>query len=220
MSPAHVAAPQSTLSSMGGRSSLFIQVGDWSPGLSTRDTSGRVVGWGEGVSLAHLRVPRLLPACSQSPQPLSAFKQSPPTIPALGTNVKKRRHGDDDVYYIHVSPTAAGPRLGHGGARGRPRDPGVAGAIQHALTAETPSSVDPRKENQSPESWTSHKGSGSTDGAPRAGGLVTDTVVQCAGRCSPPPKGACGRNPTAWWAPVHHRAGSIGCPVMRPPRLR
>uniref|UniRef100_A0AAA9TJ42 Cellular tumor antigen p53 n=2 Tax=Bos TaxID=9903 RepID=A0AAA9TJ42_BOVIN len=31
-----------------------------------------------------------------------AFKQSPPTAPALGTNVKKRRHGDDDVYYIHV----------------------------------------------------------------------------------------------------------------------
>uniref|UniRef100_A0A8B9Y864 Cellular tumor antigen p53 n=1 Tax=Bos mutus grunniens TaxID=30521 RepID=A0A8B9Y864_BOSMU len=31
-----------------------------------------------------------------------AFKQSPPTVPALGTNVKKRRHGDDDVYYIHV----------------------------------------------------------------------------------------------------------------------
>uniref|UniRef100_A0A8C2S817 Cellular tumor antigen p53 n=1 Tax=Capra hircus TaxID=9925 RepID=A0A8C2S817_CAPHI len=31
-----------------------------------------------------------------------AFKQSPPTVPALGTNVKKRRHGDDDVYYMHV----------------------------------------------------------------------------------------------------------------------
>ena len=148
MSPTHVAAPQSTLSSLGGRSSLLIQVGDWSSGLSTRDTSGRVVGWGEGVSLAHLRVPRLLPACSQSPRPLSAFKQSPPTAPALGTNVKKRRHGDDDVYYIHVSPTAAGPRPGHGGARGRPRAPRVAGAVQHALTAETPSSVDPRKENQ------------------------------------------------------------------------
>lgn len=45
--------PQSTLSSLGGRSSLLIQVGDWSPGLSMRDTSGRsaqaeVVGvrWG------------------------------------------------------------------------------------------------------------------------------------------------------------------------------
>ncbi|OWK08522.1 hypothetical protein Celaphus_00011022 [Cervus elaphus hippelaphus] len=31
-----------------------------------------------------------------------AFKQSPPTVPALGTNVKKRRHGDDEVYYMHV----------------------------------------------------------------------------------------------------------------------
>ncbi|XP_047647156.1 tumor protein p73 isoform X3 [Phacochoerus africanus] len=31
-----------------------------------------------------------------------AFKQSPPAIPALGTNVKKRRHGDEDVYYIQV----------------------------------------------------------------------------------------------------------------------
>lgn len=32
-----------------------------------------------------------------------AFKQSPPAIPALGTNVKKRRHGDEDTFYIHVS---------------------------------------------------------------------------------------------------------------------
>uniref|UniRef100_A0A452U1K8 Cellular tumor antigen p53 n=1 Tax=Ursus maritimus TaxID=29073 RepID=A0A452U1K8_URSMA len=31
-----------------------------------------------------------------------AFKQSPPAVPALGTNVKKRRHGDEDVYYMHV----------------------------------------------------------------------------------------------------------------------
>lgn len=62
--------------------------------------------------MAHLHMPRLLPACSQSPRPLPAFKQSPPTVPALGTNVKKRRHGDDDVYYMHVSPTAAGPGQG------------------------------------------------------------------------------------------------------------
>uniref|UniRef100_A0A8C9JYP6 Cellular tumor antigen p53 n=1 Tax=Panthera tigris altaica TaxID=74533 RepID=A0A8C9JYP6_PANTA len=34
--------------------------------------------------------------------PLAAFKQSPPAVPALGTNVKKRRHGDEDVYYMHV----------------------------------------------------------------------------------------------------------------------
>jgi hypothetical protein len=32
-----------------------------------------------------------------------AFKQSPPAIPALGANVKKRRHGDEDIFYMHVS---------------------------------------------------------------------------------------------------------------------
>ncbi|XP_075801044.1 tumor protein p73 isoform X4 [Microtus pennsylvanicus] len=31
-----------------------------------------------------------------------AFKQSPPAIPALGANVKKRRHGDEDMFYMHV----------------------------------------------------------------------------------------------------------------------
>ncbi|XP_021099253.1 tumor protein p73 isoform X3 [Heterocephalus glaber] len=31
-----------------------------------------------------------------------AFKQSPPAIPALGANMKKRRHGDEDMYYMHV----------------------------------------------------------------------------------------------------------------------
>ncbi|XP_073759557.1 tumor protein p73 isoform X2 [Callorhinus ursinus] len=31
-----------------------------------------------------------------------AFKQSPAAVPALGTNVKKRRLGDEDVYYMHV----------------------------------------------------------------------------------------------------------------------
>lgn len=41
------------------------------------------------------------PACGLPP--LAAFKQSPPAVPALGTNVKKRRHGDEDVYYMHVS---------------------------------------------------------------------------------------------------------------------
>ncbi|ELV14255.1 Tumor protein p73 [Tupaia chinensis] len=30
-----------------------------------------------------------------------AFKQSPPAIPALGASVKKRRHGDEDTYYMH-----------------------------------------------------------------------------------------------------------------------
>ncbi|XP_008850887.1 tumor protein p73 isoform X5 [Nannospalax galili] len=31
-----------------------------------------------------------------------AFKQSPPAIPTLGANVKKRRHGEEDIYYMHV----------------------------------------------------------------------------------------------------------------------
>ncbi|XP_059112283.1 tumor protein p73 isoform X2 [Peromyscus eremicus] len=31
-----------------------------------------------------------------------AFKQSPPAIPSLGANVKKRRHGDEDMFYMHV----------------------------------------------------------------------------------------------------------------------
>ncbi|XP_048206061.1 tumor protein p73-like isoform X3 [Perognathus longimembris pacificus] len=30
------------------------------------------------------------------------FKQSPPAMPSLGANVKKRRHGDEDTYYMHV----------------------------------------------------------------------------------------------------------------------
>ncbi|XP_006885871.1 PREDICTED: tumor protein p73 isoform X3 [Elephantulus edwardii] len=30
------------------------------------------------------------------------FKQSPPAIPPLGANVKKRRHGDEDMYYMPV----------------------------------------------------------------------------------------------------------------------
>nr|XP_055207073.1 tumor protein p73 isoform X2 [Gorilla gorilla gorilla] len=31
-----------------------------------------------------------------------AFKQSPPAVPALGAGVKKRRHGDEDTYYLQV----------------------------------------------------------------------------------------------------------------------
>ncbi|XP_059997626.1 tumor protein p73 isoform X6 [Lagenorhynchus albirostris] len=31
-----------------------------------------------------------------------AFKQSPPALPALSTNGKKKRHGDEETYYIHV----------------------------------------------------------------------------------------------------------------------
>lgn len=59
--------PQSTLSSLGGRSSLLIQVGDWSPGLSMRDTSGRSAQagwWGEVRGLAWLTC-----VCSTSSMP-------------------------------------------------------------------------------------------------------------------------------------------------------
>lgn len=81
-----------------------IRVGYGSPGLSTRGTLRRSAHTSGGVGLAPLRVALLLPARSRSlPCPLPAFKQSPPAIPALGTNVKKRRHGDEDVYYIQVS---------------------------------------------------------------------------------------------------------------------
>ncbi|XP_054577617.1 tumor protein p73 isoform X2 [Eptesicus fuscus] len=31
-----------------------------------------------------------------------AFKQGPSAVPALGPSAKKRRHGDEDVYYMHV----------------------------------------------------------------------------------------------------------------------
>lgn len=64
--------------------------------------------------------------------------------------MKKRRHGDDDVYYMHVSPAAAELRPGHGGARGRPRALGVEDAIQHALTAETPKLCGSQKGERGP----------------------------------------------------------------------
>lgn len=32
-----------------------------------------------------------------------AFKQSPQGIPALGTGIKKRRHGEEEMYYVPVS---------------------------------------------------------------------------------------------------------------------
>lgn len=33
----------------------------------------------------------------------AAFKQSPQGIPALGTGIKKRRHGEEEMYYVPVS---------------------------------------------------------------------------------------------------------------------
>uniref|UniRef100_A0A2I3H6F9 SAM domain-containing protein n=1 Tax=Nomascus leucogenys TaxID=61853 RepID=A0A2I3H6F9_NOMLE len=38
-----------------------------------------------------------------------ALKQSPPAIPALGAGVKKRRHGDEDTYYLQVRPQVFSP---------------------------------------------------------------------------------------------------------------
>lgn len=77
------------------------------------------------------RVAPPAPHHSQSfPPGLPAFKQSPPAIPALGSNVKKRRHGDEDMYYMHVSrpcPRSPGSQGGHPGAtrggRERPAAP-------------------------------------------------------------------------------------------------
>ncbi|XP_011369119.1 tumor protein p73 [Pteropus vampyrus] len=72
--------------------------------------SGLLVG-GERLARMVWQASRWLyrrwPACSPPlrklfPPGLPAFKQSPPAIPVLGTNVKKRRHGDEDMYYMHV----------------------------------------------------------------------------------------------------------------------
>lgn len=46
-----------------------------------------------------------MPGLPDLPAHPPAFKQSPPAIPALGANMKKRRHGDEDLYYMHVSGT-------------------------------------------------------------------------------------------------------------------
>lgn len=52
----------------------------------------------------------VLPAMSCLPDPTNslpfsfpAFKQSPQGIPALGTGIKKRRHGEEEMYYVPVS---------------------------------------------------------------------------------------------------------------------
>uniref|UniRef100_A0A2I3GGP7 SAM domain-containing protein n=1 Tax=Nomascus leucogenys TaxID=61853 RepID=A0A2I3GGP7_NOMLE len=45
-----------------------------------------------------------------------ALKQSPPAIPALGAGVKKRRHGDEDTYYLQVR-TLETMMQGAGGAQ-------------------------------------------------------------------------------------------------------
>lgn len=52
-----------------------------------------------------------------------AFKQSPSSVPALGTGAKKRRHGDEDMYYMHVSVRPAEPRLAAGQTLGPPGSP-------------------------------------------------------------------------------------------------
>lgn len=32
----------------------------------------------------------------------AGFKQSPPSIPSPNINIRKRRHGDEEIYYIPV----------------------------------------------------------------------------------------------------------------------
>lgn len=92
-------------------------------------------GEGAGVPLAVSALSRLHPA-AQEPFPPGppAFKQGPSAVPALGPSAKKRRHGDEDVYYMHVSVPIGEPRRDGAGRRGATRQPGVAG---HTLRAET-----------------------------------------------------------------------------------
>lgn len=60
------------------------------------------------MALGAVQMCQLCPA-SQGHQanalPLSfpAFKQSPQGIPALGAGIKKRRHGEEEMYYVPVS---------------------------------------------------------------------------------------------------------------------
>lgn len=69
-------------------------------GLRTKAGSHGVAG----VPWASPALAPLLPAAHKTSTPrLPAFKQSPTAIPTLGANVKKRRHGDEDMYYMHVS---------------------------------------------------------------------------------------------------------------------
>lgn len=61
-----------------------------------------------GFSILHsLRcsLPYPVSHVSTNSLPLSfpAFKQSPQGIPALGTGIKKRRHGEEEMYYVPVS---------------------------------------------------------------------------------------------------------------------
>lgn len=113
---------------------LYIQVGYWSLGE---------VGWHDvGVSYwLYLRWPASsLPLTKPFLPGLPAFKQSPTAIPTVGTNVKKRRHGDEDMYYMHVSVPCL-QSLGWGSQRG---DPGGTGSGQKwpvTLTAETQGSA-------------------------------------------------------------------------------
>lgn len=34
---------------------------------------------------------------------LAACKQSPPGVTSIGANMKKRRHGEEEIYYVPVS---------------------------------------------------------------------------------------------------------------------
>lgn len=63
---------------------------------------------GNGFSILHsLRCSLPCPVSHDSTYSLPlfspAFKQSPQGIPALGTGIKKRRHGEEEMYYVPVS---------------------------------------------------------------------------------------------------------------------
>lgn len=95
--PTHVATSGSSPTQPGQqRGGLRIHEGCWYQAVSLHGTAG--------VLSAVPALAGLLPTTHEaSPPGLPAFKQSPPAIPTLGTNVKKRRHGDEDTYYMHVS---------------------------------------------------------------------------------------------------------------------
>lgn len=63
---------------------------------------------GNGFSIPHglrcsLPCPASQDATNSLPFSFPAFKQSPQGIPALGTGIKKRRHGEEEMYYVPVS---------------------------------------------------------------------------------------------------------------------
>lgn len=93
----HVATPIQLLQS-GQPSRVCPALWVTAPGLTCNHTGWRVSRW---LMCVWPLFPN--PLMKPSPPHCPAFKQSPPAIPALGASVKKRRHGDEDMYYMHVS---------------------------------------------------------------------------------------------------------------------